>query len=564
MARIVPGVQVTVVKDVVPQQLAPSGVLGLVGVTEKKLSGPERASSWSHFVETVGPGTAYSMPEARQALDNGVFQVVVSPVAGAKAAAVSLPGVAGSAFTLTARAGGPWANGLPVRISSRKTAAGDPLNFDLEIRRPNSKEWETHRQLSAVPGASQYAPDVLAAASGIATATSAVRFVSAKTKTLKGGDTGPQSIVLLDNGQGDPGANPVLTLTSVEKGPDIKVTASATDEGVATLTLLMKAQAAADFVQLANFQGLTFPGGEGDLVRKLKALRDQQPKDAPFFDIEVGSAGWPLDGERAFAGGEDVGASAYSDALLRLRDEPDVDMVLAAVQDFGDPDKLAQVYGDVISHCQVMSADCKGRIGLGQAPPGANARDTVQLAKTLMSDRFVLVSPPGVVGAVAGMIGSLAYFDSPTFKRVSGLGKPKGIGIDDQNTLVGGSVVTVSTEPSKGVVVLRGLTTDGDQINVRRVADHAVRGVKMLGDLFIGSLNTETGRGALKQKLSEFLLQMEKEGALVPSTDGSDPAFKVNVYSSQADFALGIVRVDIAVRPVRAIDYIYATIQIQV
>jgi len=50
----------------------------------------------------------------------------------------------------------------------------------------------------------------------------------------------------------------------------------------------------------------------------------------------------------------------------------------------------------------------------------------------------------------------------------------------------------------------------------------------------------------------------------VPSTDGSDPAFKVNVYSSQADFALGIVRVDIAVRPVRAIDYIYATIQIQV
>ena len=124
--------------------------------------------------------------------------------------------------------------------------------------------------------------------------------------------------------------------------------------------------------------------------------------------------------------------------------------------------------------------------------------------------------------------------------------------------------MTVSSEPSKGVVVLRGLTTDGDQINVRRVADHAVRGVKMLGDLFIGSLNTETGRSALKQKLSEFLLQMEKEGALVPSTDGSDPAFKVNVYSSQADFALGIVRVDIAVRPVRAIDYIYATIQIQV
>ena len=56
---------------------------------------------------------------------------------------------------------------------------------------------------------------------------------------------------------------------------------------------------------------------------------------------------------------------------------------------------------------------------------------------------------------------------------------------------------------------------------------------------------------------------MERDGALVPSTDGKDPAFKVEVYSTQADFANGVVRVDIAVRPVRAIDYIYARILVQ-
>jgi hypothetical protein len=56
---------------------------------------------------------------------------------------------------------------------------------------------------------------------------------------------------------------------------------------------------------------------------------------------------------------------------------------------------------------------------------------------------------------------------------------------------------------------------------------------------------------------------MERDGALVPSTDGKDPAFKVEVYSTQADFANGIVRVDIAVRPVRAIDYIYARILVK-
>jgi hypothetical protein len=67
----------------------------------------------------------------------------------------------------------------------------------------------------------------------------------------------------------------------------------------------------------------------------------------------------------------------------------------------------------------------------------------------------------------------------------------------------------------------------------------------------------------LKEKLTEVLLQMEKEGAIVPSTDGTEPSFVVDVYSSQLDFAQGIVRVDMAVRPVRAIDYIYATVTVQ-
>ena len=56
---------------------------------------------------------------------------------------------------------------------------------------------------------------------------------------------------------------------------------------------------------------------------------------------------------------------------------------------------------------------------------------------------------------------------------------------------------------------------------------------------------------------------MTNAGALVPSTDGSDPPFVVDVYSTQQDFAQGIVRIDIAVRPVRAIDYVYATIRVK-
>ena len=63
MTLIIPGVEVKVVKEVVAPQLAPSGVLGLVGFTEKQ-PGVGRASSWSRFIELFGPGSACSMPEA--------------------------------------------------------------------------------------------------------------------------------------------------------------------------------------------------------------------------------------------------------------------------------------------------------------------------------------------------------------------------------------------------------------------------------------------------------------------------------------------------------------------
>lgn len=578
MARIVPGVQVTVVKDVVPQQLAPSGVLGLVGLVERVPQGARvvRASNWSRLVEECGPGTAYSLPEARQALDNGVFQLVVAPVSGGKKATVTLPALSGPGFVLTARSAGSWATGLRVRVTSRRDSAGKPLSFDLDIQRsgptekepqrPGPLEYETYRQLSAVPGAAQYIADVLARSSTLAVATSRVRLVPTpeEGKALRGFGAGGDVLVLLDDGQGAEGTHPVLTLKSVKDGPDLKVKARTDEDGVSTVTLFQKTQEAGEFTQLAVFEGLRFPGSESQLAQGLRRLREQKEEGKRDFELVLESAGWPADGQQyTFAGGEDATAAEYIDALQLLKDEPDVDLVLAALQDFSNQDALFTVYDAVNSHCRVMADDCKGRIGFGQPPRDMQPKAQVDLARKLSSDRFVLVTPHGAVGAVAGMVGSLPYHHSPTFKRVGGLGLLPLPGLDDQNTLVGGMLATVALEPSKGLVVLRGLTTDGDQLSVRRVADHAVRGVKQRGDLFIGSLNTQDGRSALRQKLAEFLRQMEKESAIVPSTNGEDPAFKVDVYSTQDDFVQGIVRVDIAVRPVRAMDFIYATIQIQ-
>ena len=442
---------VKVVKEVLAPQLAPSGVLGLVGIVENSAGGLGRAASWRSFIDGFGGASAFSLPEAAQALGNGVFELVVCPVACDSFASVKLPPASGtgSAFTLVAKAPGPWGNAILVSIASRQVATGKKLDsgedetrsvFDLTVRYAGSDYKEVHRNLSTdAADTIRNARDVLAVQS---------------------------------------------QLVRIDEARD-----------------------------------------------KLKI-----PKDSP--DTTAAGAAYAL------AGATDADAGAYRQALALLENEADVDMVLVSVQDTTDITRVGGIYADVISHCNRLSALSQGRIGFGQVPgatPKAIATAADKLIASLVSDRFVLVAPAGVVGAVAGMTG-----------------------VESQQELLRKNVVPVVAQRGRGVIVLRGLTTDNDQISVRRVADHAVRGVKTIGELFIGRLNNEEGRGALKQKLVEFLVQMQKEGAIVPSTDGTDPAFKVNVYSSQQDFAQGIVRVDLAVRPVRAIDYIYATVLVQV
>ncbi len=523
---IIPGVQVTVVKEVLPQQLAPSGVLGLIGFTERIEQTDQgqpkvtRAGSWPRYVEVLGRASAYSLPEARQALDNGVAELVISPLpesAGATAR-VALPGDDTQAKAFRA---------LLDKAVREATAAADEAKRKLDATKKDSaagsdaiKEAEAHHvaakaRLEGATAAQKAGSDVSNDNAGF---------------TLRARAPGPW-------------ANGLVVQVSYRESLEPSVSFD--------LKVLRRVAGREEVLELYRGQTL--------------ATCAATMRASAFVKVdETKAIGWPRAAEYTLAGGQDASAADYAAALERLRDEADVDMVLAAVQDFSDLTRVARIYGSVISHCDALSDECRGRVGFGQVPRTGSLEAHAQLANNLVSDRFVLVAPNGVVGAVAGMVGSLPYFQSPTFKRLSGLAELPTLSTEEQKALLRSNVVPVALERGRGTIVLRGLTTDGDQINVRRVADRAVRMLKMVGDLFIGLLNNADGRTALKQKLVESLVQMEKDGALVPSTDGKDPAFKVEVYSSQADFAQGIVRVNMAVRPVRAIDYIYATITVQV
>jgi hypothetical protein len=133
----------------------------------------------------------------------------------------------------------------------------------------------------------------------------------------------------------------------------------------------------------------------------------------------------------------------------------------------------------------------------------------------------------------------------------------------EQIEMIKAGICVLDAMRGRGIIVVKGISTSLEQISVTRVADRCVRGVKNVADNFIGTLNSPGGRMALREKVTEFLISIEREGAIVPSTDLKKPSYLVDVYSSGMDFAQGIVRADVAVRPVRAMDYIYATLTVQ-
>jgi len=271
-----------------------------------------------------------------------------------------------------------------------------------------------------------------------------------------------------------------------------------------------------------------------------------------------------------FSGGGSPSVSDYQEALDRLESAEEVDLVIASVANQLNDSGVRAVHQAVAAHCIKMADPARNRIGLGSVTAAATAKRETRVANILdhadsvRSDAFILATPAGSEAAVAGLLSLQDYFQSPTFKTVPALGVPPGQYTDSElNQLVAGNVVVIQQKRKRGIIVVKGLLTSGRQINVQRTANKAVRDVKAIADVYIGLLNNEGNRNALRQQIIAMFLQMTREGALVPSTDGKDPPFKVEVYSTQADFANGIVRIDVAVRPVRAIDYIYATILVQ-
>jgi len=558
---VVPGVRVEARFDVLPPLPAPSGILGAVGIVDRPPAsgGLIGVSKVSEIRQLLGAGTEVSMPEVVNALANGASEAVISPVLGGKAASVVLKNKSDvDAIILRCRSNGSWGNSLRADVSAVLNSSGDPVRVSLRLLR-DGKIVETFSDLQIAAGQIDDFFDVINRSS---------RYVVAIDNGFQNAmpDTDDSPFVF----------NTTTKVHAVKKdgSPDTLFDLLPA-EGISPEGLSVELAAAAGKISIKVFKGglqeefsnLVMNPDDDNYLPYVLLVQSRYIRvrlHASLVDSLPASTGGPV----AFTGGESPTVQEYLTAIDALNEDPRIDLVLASIEPGRTNSDVQQIHQALVAHCVTMTDNGAPRIAFGsvtrdEQPDIAKIKDH---AATIRNRRMVLVSPAGAEGAVAGAIGRLKPQFSPTFQPLNLHGIPPATYRESQlNQLLGETInlLVVQNRAGRGVVVLRGLDTTGDQISVTRVADQCIRETKAIAENFIGRLNTEDARIALKQQLVATFLRMERDNALVPSTDGSDPAFLVDVYSTQQDFAQGIVRIDIAVRPVRAIDYIYATIRVK-
>lgn len=560
---VVPGVRVEARFDVLPPLPATSGIVGAVGIVDRPPATPAliAVSKISELRDLLGPGTESTMPEAVHALANGASEVVVSAVAGGAAAAATLLNAdAVAAVRLRCRSNGAWGNRLRVDVRAISNGAGQVTRSTVRLLGRGGRVLETFSDLRVAPGRpddlfdainqrSSYVIAVDPGFDGVLPAPGTYTFDDTGAALAVREQGGTRTMFeLLPADQVTPGGLVVRIDVSAAGVVDVRVSQNGPQEEILGL------------------------GADPDSAGYLPYALLQRSRFIRIRPVSSLAAGAQLPVTTAapvtFAGGASPSVNDYRTAIDLLTEDTRVDLVVASVEPGRADAEARQIHEALLAHA-VNAADAGApRIAFGSVSEAeqGDAAAIREHAALVRNRRFVLVSPAGAAGAVAGMIGRMDPQDSPTFKGVPLHDvDPATYRSSELDRLLGPAtnLLVVQDRPGRGVVVLRGIDTTGDQISVTRVADEAIREVKAISENFIGQLNTEAARVALKQQIVGTFTRMERDGALVPSTDGKDPAFVVDVYSTQLDFAQGIVRIDIAVRPVRAIDYIYATIRVK-
>jgi hypothetical protein len=277
----------------------------------------------------------------------------------------------------------------------------------------------------------------------------------------------------------------------------------------------------------------------------------------------------------SFKGGTDglgPGAVDYQsglDALLNV----DAHIIVAAGQD--------DRFGPALQrHCALASTDAMKRdriaiVGSGLVDPNQpdNPREASVdqffdrlVGHSLASDRLIFVAPgihamdntageevtlPGAYAAacVAGLIASFDPEVSPTNKTLDVDGLELIFDPAHLTQMVQNRILAL--ESRSGFRIVKGITTDTGafrQITTRRIVDYAKYGVRAAAEPYIGLLNDERVRGALRGTINSFLTDMVNAEML--------ESYELDVTATRDEEIQGIARVTMSLLPVFSIDFI--------
>jgi len=268
--------------------------------------------------------------------------------------------------------------------------------------------------------------------------------------------------------------------------------------------------------------------------------------------------GTGLNGNTAGSNGETASPTDYQTSLANLENEL-VNIVMLA----GQAASNGQIVAALMGHINITTDTRRERIGV----IGSNGSTDVNVVAghSLDSDRIVYVGPgirisnseilPGAytAAAVVGLLSSIPVQTSPTNKVLAIPGLAAEYSSSQLEKLVLSNVLAV--EKRSGFRIVKGITTATNtawhQITTRRIVDYAIYGVRSCCNPYIGKLNNERVRGAMKATLDAFLTRMVEDEALI--------SYDLEVSATRAQEIAGEAIVTMTIRPTFNIDFVRVT-----
>jgi hypothetical protein len=552
---ILPGVYIEVRPEglIVPGRVS-VGNVGVVGTAGKGPIGkPVTLGSYAEAKEQFGDYDAWIDGESGEltlvralqlAFNHGAATVIAVRVASDAAAKADLTiaSSSGDCCKLAAKSEGEWGNQIEINVwdaDEHSFVSGEEHAGDGTIQLEHTPIVESARNRISV-------------------------FVDATQRTrvldiIYSGTPDPGQ-VLVDTTSGQPTSGRLDFASGEGPAAADTVTASYVVDRSASVKVTLRYGAAEEIYTVASGGDLvadvhetsTLVDGEalanaGELPNKSSAVDEFQ-----FF------------GTGSHTHGENGAIDAdYGDGLNALLNEP-AHIIVAAGQSHKD------IGADLTAHCQVASSDLnkRERIGVVGSGPG-DTLDTL-LGHTLNSDRIVfaasgiqarddpsgeVVTLPGAytAAAAAGLLASFPPHVSLTNKRLAVRGLEQKYTNAQLTRLVQARVLAV--QEKFGHCVVKGITTSTNtawhQITTRRIVDYAKYGVRSAANPYIGLLNNERVRGALRATINSFLAEMVDDEMLI--------SYELDVTATRDEERKGIARVTMVLRPVFSIDYIKVT-----